>query len=407
MRALLSGLGAAVLLACPAPPGGTAPDGGSFDAGPPIDAPVDTWVWVPVDGSKCASGARAGLGLNRAATGDELLIFLQGGGACWNTGTCVPSLIQYGPLCDYGTLCLLATPGGQQPTAVHVTHPDPFPADGGGAFPSEVAPFKRSAATDRTRPDNPFRNASFAWLPYCTGDLHAGRSEKTYQYKYNLFDNPAPYTVHFAGAANLDAYLSRLRATFPGVKKVYLTGSSAGGYGATLNFERVRAAFPSAEVHLLADSSPFIATPHWQEWRDAWNLQLPEGCAACGDGGFPAVMEHLAEAWPEARMGLLSYDEDGVIAWFFYSPPGAGGMLNPPVGTFNANLLPLLDRYDARAHTKYFVVDGTQHVLWPGYGTAVADGGTTAPLKSRDGGTTLQEFIDGWATGGPGYASTR
>lgn len=45
------------------------------------------------------------------------------------------------------------------------------------------------------------------------------------------------------------------------------------------------AARARAEVALLADSPPFVDTPvHWQEWRDTWAMQLPDGCAEC-DGG--------------------------------------------------------------------------------------------------------------------------
>lgn len=384
-----------------------APDAGDLDAGEPLVTPVGVWTWVPVPGSECASGATAGLGLNRAATDDDVFIFLQGGGACWNQGTCVPSLLQFGPVCDYGTVCLLDVPGGQKPTAVYVTHPDPFPADGGGAFPGELAGLKSSAALDRTRAGNPFKDASFVFVPYCTGDLHAGRAEKTFQYKYALFDPISTYRVHFSGAKNMDAYLARLAATFPNAKRVWLTGSSAGGYGATLNYERVARAFPRAEVHLLADSAPFLPTPHWASWRDTWDVELPAGCAGC-DAGLDGWPPHLAAQAPQRRLGLLSYDRDQVIAWYFYAPPGAANVLNPPFGTFTANLQALEAVYDATSNAKYFVVPGEQHVLWGDYGVVLSDGGVSAPRPSRDGGATLRDFIDGWATGGDaGWISSK
>jgi hypothetical protein len=382
-------------------------DGGSLapDAGP-ITSPAAQWVWVPVEGSQCASGATAGLGLNRAEEGDELFIYLQGGGACWNQGSCVPSLLQYGPLCDYGTVCFVDAAGGQRPTSVYVTHPDPFPSDGGGAFPSELATVAGSAVFNRADPANPFRRASYVFIPYCTGDLHGGAADRTYSYKYGLFDPVRQYTVHFAGAANMDRYLARLAATFPGARRIWLTGSSAGGYGATLNFERVQRAFPDAEVHLLADSSPFVPTPHWETWRDTWSLQLPSGCADC-DGGFPQVMEHLAASYPSRRMGLLSYDRDRVIAWFLYAPPGLQNYVDPPLGTFNQRLIELEGRYVAHPNVHYFVVPGEEHVLLGGYGVMLADGGETAPKPSRDGGTTLKEFMNAWAEGDGGWSSHR
>ena len=387
------------------PDAGT-PDAGSVDAGALLAAPLNAWAWIPIDGSECGAGARAGLGLNRANTGRELFLFLQGGGACWNTGTCRPSLQQFGPLCDYANTCLLDTAGGQQPTAVHVSARDPYPADGGGAFASEIAQLRSSGIFDRTRTDNPFREASFVFVPYCTGDLHAGATSREYLVKPGLFDMPTPQRMRFSGAKNMDAYLAQLKAAFPNVERVWLTGASGGGYGATFNFERVQRAFPAAEVHLLADSAPFVSTPHWAEWRDEWSLQLPSGCVDCADGGFTRVIAHLTEASPNSRIGLLSYDEDKVIAWFFYAPPGAANFLNPPVGTFKTNLVALASQYDATTNAKYFVVPGGEHVLLGDYGVVQADGGLSAPRRSRDGGTDLRAWIDAWAEGNSGWRNT-
>lgn len=365
------------------------------------------WAWLPVPGSVCGAGATAGFALNAGAS-DELFIFLQGGGACWNQGTCAPSLLSYGPICYYNpNVCLADVPGGLQPTSTHVRTRDPFPADGGGALPSELATITRVKALDRDAPDNPFRAASFVFVPYCTGDLHSGAADRTYQVKYGAFDQPSNAVMHYRGATNMDAYLARLVAMFPDVRKVWLTGASAGGYGATFNFDRVARAFPAAEVHLLADSAPFIETPHFAEWRDAWSMQFPIGCAACADGGLPAVPEHLSAAYPNRRLALLSYDQDRVIAYYFLGGVGPDPALNPPVGAFNAALLSLEARYDARPNTKYFVVPGDGHVLWGDYGLRLADGGYSAPRKSRDGGTDLKAFVDAWVDGGDGWRSTR
>ncbi len=382
------------------------PDAGPTDAGLPIVSPANTWTWIPVDGSECGSGARAGIGLNRAGTDDELFLFLQGGGACWNTGTCVPSWQQFGPLCDYGNVCLVDNVGGTQPTATHVIERDPFPADGGGAFPAEIAQLKSSLALDRTRTDNPFRDANYVYVPYCTGDLHAGAAVRSYAYHYDAFAPPSTFQMHFSGAKNMDAYLARLQVTFPHLKRIWVVGVSGGAYGATLNFDRVARAFPDAEVHLLADSAPFVETPRFNEWVAAWNLQFPAGCAGC-DAGFPSIATHLQATSAGRRIALLSYDEDKVISWFFYAPPGAANFLNPPTGTFQANLGALEGRYDQAANTRYFVVPGGEHVLFAGYGVVLGDGGVTAPLPSRDGGTNLRAWINAWATGDAGWPSTR
>ncbi|MEN9797358.1 MAG: hypothetical protein RL653_1054 [Pseudomonadota bacterium] len=375
---------------------GASPDGG------PIDAPAGSWTWVPVEGSRCGAGAQAGLGLNRADGGEELLLFLQGGGACWNAGTCVPSPYQFGPLCDYGQLCLLDASGGQQPTATFVREPDPYPADGGGAWPSQLATVEDSLLFDRTLPDNPFRAATFVFVPYCTGDLHAGDAEQVYPWKQGTFSETSRFTMHFWGARNMEAYLQRLQVTFPSVRRVWLMGASAGGYGAQLNLERVRRAFPSAEVHVLADSAPLIRSVHFEQWKQAWSLQLPSGCEGC-DAGLPGVAGHLLESYPDSRQALLSYDEDKVIAWYFLAGPGLEEFLNPPVVSFQQELSALQATYDISTSGGTFRLPGNEHVMFGGYGVRRPDGGTTAPFPSRDGGMDLRAWVHAWATGDGGW----
>ncbi len=410
----------ALALRCGPPPtrvdppsdGGATADGGDGgqqlppDSGEPIPAQAGRWTWIPVEGSSCGSGSTAGIGVNLAQDSDELFLYLEGGGACWNQGTCVPSLLQYGPLCDYGTFCLADSAGGTKPTSSYVIDSDPYPRDGGGAFPAAVAMLNGVRALDRADPANPFRNASFAFVPYCTGDLHSGNTTRNYSYKYNLLDAPRSFTMHFAGASNMELYLQRLRATRPNLKRIWLTGSSAGGYGATLNFERVKRYFPNAEVHLLADCSPFVPSVHWEQWRTAWSMELPQSCADC-DAGMPQVMDYLMTQHPSSRMALMAYDQDRVISWFFFAGNGFANFLNPPLGAYTAALGTLEDSYDTHANARYFNVPGQEHVLWDDYGSRRPDGGFTDSPRNRDGGANLKSFIDGWAEGGAGWSSSR
>src|SRR6476469_4355384 len=45
------------------------------------------WTYVPIDGSQCIDGSPTGIGVNLGTSGD-LVIYLEGGGACFNSGTC-------------------------------------------------------------------------------------------------------------------------------------------------------------------------------------------------------------------------------------------------------------------------------------------------------------------------------
>jgi hypothetical protein len=169
----------------------------------------------------------------------------------------------------------------------------------------------------------------------------------------------------------------------------------------------VQNAFPLAEVHLLADSSPFLDnTAHWPEWRDVWNLQLPAGCTDCAET-FSALPSYLATSNPDRRLALITPEKDPVIAYYFFGAPGLDSIVTPPVGLFATELSAVQAQYEGLPNARYFVVPGEQHVQWGSYGVATSDGGTTAPVPSRDGGTDLKAWIDAWATGEGDWSSQR
>lgn len=370
--------------------GGSGGSGGGGGAG--FDGGVEDFAWLALAGTRCALGSTSGIGYARGAP-DELVLFLQGGGACWNNGTCHPSVYQWGPVCNYGqnSACLYDDQGGTKPLAAHVAEANPFPADGGGAYPAEIALLKQSLLFSR-RAENPLRDASWVYVPYCTGDLHAGATTRTYQVKAGLFDPPVAITHHFAGAANMDATLAYLRAQHPSVRVIWLTGISGGGYGATLNFERVRAAFPEATVHLLADSAPMVPTMHFDQMRAEWALPF--------DGGFDAALQTQLDTAPAAsRVALLAFTEDAVLTRFFFSSGNTNSWLNPPYSAYSAALTQLQAKYEASARARYFVLPGQAHVMLPQYGVVQTDAGFTAPVASPDGSTDLKRWVDAWATG--------
>ncbi|WP_045118719.1 pectin acetylesterase-family hydrolase [Haliangium ochraceum] len=97
----------------------------------------------------------------------------------------------------------------------------------------------------RSRADNPFRDTHQVYIPYCTGDFHAG----------TLDDVSVPgmsTPQQFAGAANMDIFLGMLAPLLSASEAVVLTGSSAGSLGDTLNYSKVAEASTPAPVSLLA-----------------------------------------------------------------------------------------------------------------------------------------------------------
>ena len=55
---------------------------------PPVATTDNQWRWTDVPGSACANGTPTGFGVLRRPGARGVLIFLQGGGACWDGPSC-------------------------------------------------------------------------------------------------------------------------------------------------------------------------------------------------------------------------------------------------------------------------------------------------------------------------------
>jgi hypothetical protein len=310
----------------------------------PITATTEAWTWVGFPGSACGNGSPTGLGVNLTSRSRDLVIYFQGGGACWDALTCV----------TLGTAANLLTGYG----------PAQFAAEALLAAP----------AFDRGNAGNPFKDASFVFVPYCTGDLQAGTSTKDY----------GGTVVHHAGGLNTGLFLERLAATFPGARRIYVTGSSAGGYAAQLNYSRFAAAFPLAEVHALADSAQAVQpiSPSYPALLATWKAVLPAGCTDCA-ANLTVLPAWLASAYPAGRFALTAYMQDGTLSYFLgYNPAG-----------MKAATQSLLDlRYAPTANARWFAIDLNQHTM-------------LGNLATTSNGVTLQAWLTGWYTGDPTWAS--
>ena len=108
---------------------------------------------------------------------------------------------------------------------------------------------------DRTDAKNPMADWNFVYVPFCTGDVHAG--DKT-----NATVSGVTGPQQFVGYVNMTRYLARIVPTFPGLTKVLLTGVSAGGFGAAANYPQTARAFGSVPVYDLDDSGPPMEDPY-------------------------------------------------------------------------------------------------------------------------------------------------
>lgn len=312
----------------------------------PLVAPAnETWTWVDVPGTACANGAPTGVGVNFTGKSNDVLVFLEGGGACWDGATCY----------------------GGQSVATYLT--------GYGATEFATDPQRVLFSTTRDA-SNPFRDMNMIYVPYCTGDVHAGHNVVVYNYLG--VDHP----THHVGGDNLAIVLARVAATFPSAPRVWIAGDSAGGFGAALSVTLARATFPKATLGILDDSGQPIppAPDRWSAWKAAWKLETPPDCAACATDPS-AYVHYYQTSHPDVTFGLLSYDPDPVIATF----------MGLSLSQFSSELLAtraLVDQPGAR--TKYFVALGSSHVVMT----------TATPALT----SWMQQMVDGspsWASEHP------
>ncbi len=265
---------------------------GLFDDSPLLPAlsaaDAENWQWVPNAGMQCRDGSNTGFGLRRAVGSRDLLIFLQGGGACFDFFTCLLNPSSYNQ------------------------------AD----FNEEFASIGENGVFSTTQQANPFLGWNVIYVPYCTGDIHAGNAPNT--------NVPFVGRQDFVGYRNIEAILDEIDGPARQADQIVLSGISAGGFGTIGTYGLVADRLAPAPVDLLDDSGPAhrdddVLDPSLQQrWRDLWNLEtaLPSGCPdsfcnqADGDG-LEFVLPYYAQTNPNRNFGLLSYKGDAVIRAFF------------------------------------------------------------------------------------------
>jgi hypothetical protein len=299
-------------------PGGDGGEGeGEGEGEPGVEPlPVDdaAWTYTPVDGAVCGNGDPVGVATNRG-TSSRLVVYLEGGGACWNSFTCSRGFAVF---VDSG----LPQSVIRQITSLSV-----------GIF-------------DRNASANAFADDSFAYVPYCTGDVHAGTRADT------------PWGVMHVGANNLAVMLPRILATFPDVDEVVLAGTSAGGYGVIYNAERLRALLPgSTSLSLLIDSAvplpPFAgAESAAAQQVAAWQPVLCDDCDTVDQ-----MFDHVVDALPGMRIGLVQSNADPTLRQY-YSPNGT----QLPVDTWKTAVDAFVAARIARNDVRFFVTAEEKHV---------------------------------------------
>ncbi|WP_394844736.1 pectinacetylesterase family protein [Pendulispora brunnea] len=298
------------------------PDANDADASTPpppaTGVPARTWTWVDIPGSQCANGQPTGIGVYVNPDSPELFFYMAGGGACWDGETC------------FGTKSATYVESGYAQRE--------FESDS-------------QALLVQTIPtgNNPLAGRSMVYVPYCTGDDHAGNNVIDYEYK------GVTKTVHHVGYENVGRALEYVASTWPGMKRLILAGVSAGGFGTVFNFDRVQRRFPNVRVDGIDDSGPLIqpAPGIWETVKSHWNAQLPPDCPGCGE--VSGYFDFLAGKYSNGpnRFALISYTFDSVIAGFMQLSGALFNLKLEELGKRIASSWPA---------ARYYFIPGTLHV---------------------------------------------
>jgi Pectinacetylesterase len=269
----------------------------------PAAEPEPRWVRLQPGGeTSCARGGIYSFWVRRADPA-KLVIFFQGGGGCWNAETCAPGSEWFDDAVDEGD-----------------------------------NPLYQRGIFDFDRPENPFRDWSFVFIPYCTGDLHTG----TREFDWGVF------TVRHFGRTNAEAALTRTFERFRDPRQVLVTGCSAGSVGAAVHAARVLATYRRADVAVLGDS---LTLPF------ARPLDLS---AAGGPRGFSpeSVVRGLAEDHPQATLARFNYAADAVQQRFDTA-------IQPSRTPFEQRLRASETRLKGLPNYRSYLACGTEHCVLP------------------------------------------
>lgn len=285
----------------------------SFDDG---FAPGGYYQWqtvklAPSTGAVCGNGSQYKFFVNRVPNTRNTIVYMEGGGACWDYGSC----------------------SGRGGGAGSARNPNGIPDDYMSLMnpgSSLVSPF-----VVRAHPWSYVKtqNWNMVYLPYCTGDVYSGDKVATYT---DPTGQDAPLVWHHNGMRNTRAVIAWLKNHLPRPTQMLSTGCSAGGIGALNNYAHLRRDLAPSRGYLIDDSGPAFEAPTGADptqypsrglhalIRSAWGLNegpLPYLAAelpAYDPNNLGSIYPALATKLPSDRLGHTHFWQDLVYSAYSY-----------------------------------------------------------------------------------------
>lgn len=289
--------------------GGTAGTGGTAGGGGSGFEPPEfgTWVKYEPEGAVCSDGSQYAFYVEFSETSDNVIVFFMGGGGCWDYDSCISR------------------------NARGATNPNGLPDDYANNH-TEIAgmPINVNQVYPLMNDDpavSPMADWNKVFVPYCTGDVYAGSITNTYEDPEGI---EADADFAHQGHTNVVKMTEMLNEMFAVVPKMFVSGCSAGGAGAIVNYYFLRNGIEGVEKgYLLDDSGPIYPGTEetsrsfllHQEVRSVWDAdaliaKAPQSERLSDDFGELSAV--LAEEFPEDRLTATMFRLDYNFSLYSY-----------------------------------------------------------------------------------------
>jgi hypothetical protein len=271
----------------------------------------NTWIKVEPPGAVCGDGSQYKFFVSYSNTSNDVLLEFEPGGACWDYESCSGKVGIRG-----------------------AANPNGIPDDHMGTY--QYLPLLNN--TPMTAEANPTKDYNKVFVSYCTGDIHTGNKVVTYTSAEPVAGGTGPggtdsITFHHAGHANTLQIVDWMAQHFTSVPKLLVSGCSAGGAGALLNYAFVRYGMGDAVQcsYLLDDSGPIFHSDGpskalQAKVSESWNTdpvfdeiaaRAPiDATAIKRDYGL--INAWIADAFPSDRLAITAYRMDFNYSLYSY-----------------------------------------------------------------------------------------
>jgi len=250
-------------------------------------------------GASCLDGSTYKFQVLRRARTSNIAFVFQGGGFCWNKQGCRTAKTLLTPFTHFDQAL---------EEIIRRVNPFSFPAN-----PSFILPEHRIKTQDW----------NIVYLPYCSQDLFIGNS---------VIDDNENEKRHYKGLQNATSVVTWVKNNWQKPGQMLITGSSAGGFGAILNYMSFRELLQPQKSYLLNDSG-VITNITSQALEDNYNDPIKNNLKIFNPDkvftyfennsesferkNLSSIYKVLSEKYPDDRLALSAFKNDAIVSTMY------------------------------------------------------------------------------------------